>query len=78
MNRSDLNQILRELDEYLALCSKALQLAIKPSRTIRFPNIVSDAKSLGVSRIHLYFVLSGRRESPGLLRRYHDLKKGAA
>ena len=36
--------------------------------------IVADAKALGVSRHHLYFVLLGTRKSPGLLRRYKALK----
>lgn len=35
-----------------------------------FPGIASDAKSLGVSRQHLYFVLTGKRTSARLLQRY--------
>ncbi len=42
-------------------------------RQIRFPGIVQQALSLGVSRIHLYFVLRGDRKSPGLMRRYEAL-----
>ena len=34
------------------------------ARGLRFPGLVEHAKRLGVSRIHLYFVLSGQRESP--------------
>jgi hypothetical protein len=41
-----------------------------------FPGIVADARRLGVSRMHLWSVLSGRRESTGLVRRYHALKGG--
>ncbi len=35
-----------------------------------------DADKLGVSRYHLGEVLRGRRRSPGLLRRYRELKDG--
>lgn len=48
-------------------------------RATRFPGIVADAARLGVSRIHLYYVLTGQRESRPLLARYRDLKaKGGA
>lgn len=40
-----------------------------------FPNIVEDARRLGVSRMHLWAVLSGRRESSGLVRRYSAMKE---
>lgn len=40
-----------------------------------FPGIVSDARRLGVSRMHLWAVLSGRRESMGLVRRYSAMKE---
>ena len=40
----------------------------------RFPGIVRDSQILGVSRIHLYFVLTGVRKSP-LLNRYRALKQ---
>jgi len=33
-------------------------------KIIRFPGIVEHARHLGVSRIHLYFVLTGERRSP--------------
>jgi hypothetical protein len=39
------------------------------------PGICADARSLGVSRMHLWAVLSGRRESAGLVRRYEELKE---
>ncbi len=38
------------------------------------PNVCSDAEKLGVSRMHLWAVLRGRRFSPGLLARYQQLK----
>ena len=39
----------------------------------RFPTIGRDAALLGVSRTHLWRVLSGRRESRSLVRRYREL-----
>ena len=38
------------------------------------PGIVSDARRLGVSRMHLWAVLTGRRRSPELAARYAALK----
>jgi hypothetical protein len=40
----------------------------------RFLGIVRDARRLGVSRVHLYLVLSGKRHSNSLLRRYRSLQ----
>jgi hypothetical protein len=40
----------------------------------RFPGICSDALDLGVHRMHLYQVLTGRHQSYSLLRRYQALK----
>jgi hypothetical protein len=37
-------------------------------RCIRFPGIVKHAAHLGVSRIHLYYVLIGERRSPRIER----------
>lgn len=37
-------------------------------RRIRFPGIVKLAGELGVSRIHLYYVLNGERRSPRIER----------
>lgn len=34
------------------------------TRAQRFPGIVARARALGVSRIHLYYVLTGERRSP--------------
>lgn len=40
---------------------------------IRFPGIVAAARTLKVSRIHLYLVLTGQRTSHRLLKRYNKL-----
>ncbi len=40
----------------------------------RFPGITRDAAELGVSRVHLWKVLTGRRSSLSLTRRYGELK----
>lgn len=53
----------------------------KPRRRVRFPGINTHAEMLGVSRVHLYFVLIGERRSPKLMDRYRALlrsEKGAA
>ncbi len=42
---------------------------------MRFPGIMRDARRLGVHRNHLYLVLTGNRQSPGLLNRYKKLHK---
>lgn len=39
-------------------------------RKVRFPGIVAAAEALGVTRVHLYLVLSGKRESASLRARY--------
>ncbi|MFA6962424.1 MAG: hypothetical protein WC205_16840 [Opitutaceae bacterium] len=44
----------------------------------KFPGIVGAAHALGVNRTHLYLVLSGKRTSARLLKRYHALNKAAA
>lgn len=44
-----------------------------PNKRTRFPGIVRAAKGLGVSRIHLYYVLIGERRSPRIER--HPLFK---
>lgn len=43
-------------------------------RAIRYPGITRDARSLGVAREHLWQVLTGRRKSRSLLKRYRALK----
>ncbi len=44
----------------------------------RFPRIGAACKALGVSRTHLYYVLTGARRSPRLLRRYQSFAARAA
>ncbi len=44
----------------------------------QFPGIVRHARELGVSRIHLWYVLKRMRESKPLLRRYRALKRAEA
>ena len=36
----------------------------KKKRAVRFPGIVAHARALGVTRVHLWFVLTGERRSP--------------
>jgi hypothetical protein len=43
-------------------------------RRVRFPGLVNDAAKLRVHRNHLYLVLSGKRISHSLKRRYQQLK----
>lgn len=40
---------------------------------IKYPGIIEHARQLGVSRVHLWKVLSGRRESQRLMERYRAL-----
>jgi hypothetical protein len=47
----------------------------KRRRKIRFPKIVFHARQLNVNRSHLYRVLIGERESPGLLKRFRDVQR---
>ena len=42
----------------------------------KFWGICADAKTLGVTREHLWYVLTGRRRSRSLLLRYRGLKRG--
>jgi len=44
-------------------------------RKIRFPGIVGATRALGVSRSHLWFVLTGERLSPRLLCRYRKYQR---
>lgn len=41
----------------------------------RFPGIKRHAETLGVSRPHLFLVLTGQRKSASLLRRYRELMR---
>lgn len=42
---------------------------------VQHPGIVAHARALNVSRIHLWFVLTGVRESKILNRRYRELMR---
>ncbi len=47
---------------------------VEPTRRrVQFPGIATHAEALGVSRQHLYYVLSGARQSPQLAARYRAL-----
>ncbi len=61
----------------LARRDKPTKARRKVKRT-RYPNICEQAKALGVHRVHLYMVLSGRRESRRLMARYHDLTRSVS
>ena len=45
----------------------------RKSRITDFPGIVAAAKQLDCSRIHLWYVLTGRRQSKSLHARYKEL-----
>ena len=60
----------------MQLAQQATGSKIRKRRQVRFPGLVTDAETLGVHRNHLYLVLSGRRESASLMKRYRSLKKG--
>jgi len=40
------------------------RMAENKHKRVRYPGIVAAARELGVSRIHLYYVLRGERKSP--------------
>lgn len=44
-------------------------------RQVRFPGLINHAAALDVHRNHLYLVLSGKRTSKTLMKRYHELQK---
>jgi hypothetical protein len=44
----------------------------------KYPGISADAKTLGVSRTHLFLVLTGKRKSARLMSRYLALTSAAA
>ena len=50
----------------------------EPKTRVRFAGICADARALGVSREHLFRVLSGQRQSRSLLQRYRELKQSKA
>jgi len=41
---------------------------------VKYPGISEHARRLGVSRLHLWMVLQGRRESRRLMERYRRLE----
>jgi hypothetical protein len=48
-------------------------------RQTKFKGLVADARALGVTRVHLWRVLTGRCEdNKGLLKRYHAIKTHGA
>lgn len=47
----------------LAILSRPFRVASSPSR-VKYPGICQASVDLGVSRIHLYFVVTGARRSP--------------
>lgn len=49
-------------------CKRGKKQANK--RRIRFPGITQAARDLGVTRTHLYYVLTGDRKSPTLLKQW--------
>ena len=57
---------------------KAATRAAKKNRPKRFKGICADAIALNVTRVHLWQVLTGRRESKPLLKEYRELKKTGA
>jgi hypothetical protein len=52
--------------------------ATRRQRAPHIRGICADAATLGVHRCHLWFVLTGRRESKPLMRRYRALKEQQA
>jgi hypothetical protein len=46
----------------------------KAKREVRFRGVCKSAQLLGVSRVHLYLVLAGRRTSRRLMQRYEALR----
>lgn len=54
---------------------KASNRATKKNHPKRFKGICADAIALNVTRVHLWKVLTGRRESKPLLARYRNWKR---
>lgn len=48
---------------------------ISKKKTWKFKGISADAQTLGVTRCHLWYVLTGARPSPKLLAAYEALQK---
>lgn len=49
---------------------------VKEIRQVRFPGLLANAHALGVSRNHLYLVLTGKRQSDRLLTQLASLHGG--
>lgn len=60
--------------EQVPVDSSRIPPAVKPKRVVRFPGICEQARLLGVSRQHLFLVLSGQRDSVRLMTQYNQLK----
>ena len=58
---------------YFDIMERAKSVKSKRRRK-RIAGITAASAALGVTRFHLYKVLTGNRESPKLLARYHKLK----
>ena len=54
------------------------QTAVRMETRTVIVGITGAARALGVSRFHLWAVLSGRRQSDGLVMRYESLKRRQA
>lgn len=53
----------------------ATQKRKQQGRAENIVGIVKDAATLGVTRVHLYLVLTGKRPSASLRERYYALKR---
>jgi hypothetical protein len=53
---------------------KRVQHIKEKQRTVKYPNISRHAQMLGVTREHLWRVLTGRRESRSLSVRYASIE----
>ena len=56
----------------LAETSLMVQAKKSPRGSSKYPGICKAALDLGVSRVHLWKVLTGRRESASLMRRWEE------
>jgi hypothetical protein len=62
------------LTHFVSVTIAGTKLAPKKNRGARIKGICADAEFLGVTRMHLWAVLKGHRESKPLLARYTALK----
>ena len=75
-------QPVAQLAQVVQMCAhvtgngmKHATLKRKTRRTESIVGIVKDAATLGVTRVHLYLVLTGKRPSASLKSRYFALQK---